>query len=78
MSYDELFRAFGAPPPDYGPRIDEESSQANADIWGHVAAMFSAGARPAALEAQSACSFCVGLNGDHAKNCLRRRPPDDE
>lgn len=66
----DLERAIGPAPSDMGGPIDEEQAQVMANIWPHTIPAGS-GARPQALEAKVACSFCVGLNGEHTKNCLR-------
>ncbi len=61
--------------------LDEEQGPSDrARAWEHEATMMihgSSGARPAALEAEIACSFCPGLNGEHVKNCIRPGQSDD-
>lgn len=71
---DPLDRAFGPPPADMGTPLDPDLTQDVANYWPGIVS--SSGARPAALEAEIACSFCVGLNGHHAHNCIRPRRDD--
>jgi hypothetical protein len=70
----DLDRAFGPEPRDMGPPINSEASESAAEGWHHAVALgwgyVSSGSRPHALEAQIACSFCPGLDGEHVKNCL--------
>ena len=69
----DLERALGPAPENMGGPLHDEVATAQAHIWPFTVPAVT-GARPAALEAKSACSFCVGLNGEHVKNCLRPDP----